>query len=283
MRLHNQTLIPEQFEIPSLPQIYLQIREVIENPTSSFEEIGSIIKKDSGLSANLLRVANSVMYGSPKRIDSITRAVVRLGTKDINAIALSTTAISLFKGIPKDLINMQEFWKHSIACAVAAKSIATYLNIGNTERFFLGGMLHDVGKLILFKNMPDLSKQLLTHCRTQNKMYYAVEKEMLGLDHTDIAGTLLQKWNIPESIVQMIVYHHRPEDAKTSLNEVSIIHIADIFINGLQYGSSGTYFVPTLYPKAWESTGLRPAMIPTIVKHFEIQIDDVVKSIFLNT
>lgn len=274
--------ILDEFELPSLPQIYFQIREAINEPTISIEEIGSIISKDTSLSASVLRYANSAMYGTSQRIETVTRALVRIGTQEINSILLGATITNLFKGIPEDLINMRLFWKHSISCGIMAKCIATYLNLADIDRYFTAGLLHDLGKLVLYKNMPEESKRILLNCIENNKLHHLEEKEILGFDHTHVGKILLAKWHIPDSIKTMIIYHHNPENTKNQFRDTSILHLADIIVNGLQFGNSGAYFVPILSEEAWKSTRLSPAMIPPIINHAEVEIKDTIQSIISN-
>lgn len=271
------------FEIPSLPQIYFQIREAIDDPESSIERIGSIISKDVGLASSLLRIANSAAFGAAQSIDTVTRALVRIGTEEVHAIVLGATITKLFKGIPEDLVNMRQFWKHSIACGIMARCIATYIKMAHIERYFLAGMLHDLGKLVLFHNKRELSKRILLDSIAHEKLHHIAERDTLGFDHTHVSKILLEKWNIPESIGNLIVFHHSPEESALRLEESSILHISDVIINGLRIGSSASYFVPDLFPTAWDSSGLEPAMIPVIVKHAEIQIKGAVDSILSST
>ena len=274
--------ILDECELPSLPQIYFQIRKAINEPTMSMEEIGSIISKDSSLSASVLRYANSAIYGTSQRIDTVTRALVRIGTQEINSILLGATITSLFKGIPEDLINMQLFWKHSISCGIMAKCIATYLDLADIDRYFTAGLLHDLGKLVLYKNMTEESKRILINCVKNKKLHHLEEKEILGFDHTYVGEILLAKWHIPDSIKTMIIFHHNPENTKNQFRGTSILHLADIIVNGLQFGNSGAYFVPILSEEAWKSTRLSPAMIPPIINHAEVQIKDTIQSIISN-
>ena len=275
----KQISIPDNFELPSLPQIYFQIQEAINDPTITIESISNIISKDSGLSASVLRFANSALYGTSQQIDTMTRALVRIGTQEIHTIVLGATITTLFEGIPEEIINMRQFWKHSISCGIMAKGIATYLDVGGVERYFIAGLLHDLGKLVLYKNMTELSKGILLDCRTSNKLHYIAEKEKLGFDHTQVAKILLEKWHIPDSIKIMIVNHHQPAATDQRSRDTSVLHLADVIVNGLQLGTSGSYFVPILSQKAWDTTGLSPAMIPPIVNHAETLIQDTVTSI----
>ena len=128
-------------EIPSLPMIFTRIDEAVNNPRSSLADIGRIISEDSSLTARLLKIVNSAFYSFPSKIETISRAVTVVGTQQLRDLALATSVMKLFQGIPPDLINMEAFWKHSIACGVAARVLAAHKREANIERFFVAGIL----------------------------------------------------------------------------------------------------------------------------------------------
>ena len=275
----NQSLIPEKFKIPPLPRIYFRIADAIHNPSLSISSIGDIIAKDGCLSNNILRMANHVICHPRHRIHSLKHLLLNIGREEIQAVVLGTFIPTLFKNIQEGLINIHTFWKHNIACGITARFIALYLNRTTPIRYFLAGLLHDIGKLILFQNMTELSKRILIHSIKNNLFYHIAEKETLDFDHAQLANKLLEKWHISETIRTMITYHHKPEDAGDHMKEASVLHIADIMVNGLNIGNSGTYFVPILSDKAWKITGLKPSVIPNIVKNTELLLPKALDSI----
>jgi HD-like signal output (HDOD) protein len=273
-------ILQESDNIPTLPVTYIQIKELIDNPRSSITDIGNVIKKDSGLTARLLRLANSTYYGLPNAIDSITRALVTIGTRELCDYILGTVILSLFKGIPEDLVNMKSFWKHSIGCGLASKIVATFREYPNPERLFVAGLLHDVGRLFIFKSLVKKSRCLMTRCTASSELMLEAEKAVLGFDHTDAARVLLKHWNLPENIQEIVTWHHHPVSAKTYPVETSIIHVADIIVHSMQLGHNGERFVPPLNAQAWDILGLQPSMLPPIVDQMDRQFDEVLHSLY---
>ena len=161
MNTNLQNLVDKSPQISSLPTIFFQINAAVEDPESSFVETGEIISSDPSLSARLLRIINSSFFGFPNEIETITHAVTIVGMAQLRDLALATTVVNQFKGIPKNLINMENFWLHSVATGLTAKVIAIYRRETNADRFYLMGMLHDLGRLLLLLNIPDSMKAVV--------------------------------------------------------------------------------------------------------------------------
>lgn len=272
-------LIGDDIKLPSLPAIYTQIIEATNNPESSASDIANVISNDTGLSARLLKIVNSPFYGFPSKIDTLFRAVTILGTKQLSTLALGMNIVRVFKNIPSDLMDMQSFWEHSVTCGIIARITAGYKKIQNTERLFVAGLLHDIGRLILYSCVPMHSRNALLRAKNGSSLLYSAEAEILGFDHTRIGGLLLKKWKLPVSLENSVKYHHSPLRSKDGL-EPAIIHVADIMTNALGRGSSGETYVPPLDPHAWDCIGLSPNVLSLITKQMDRQIEETVQFLF---
>ncbi len=272
-------LIKDDIKLPSLSAIYIQINEAINNPGSSASDIADVISKDTSLSARLLKIVNSPFYGFPSKIDTLFRAVTILGTKQLSALALGINIVKVFKSIPSDLMDMQSFWEHSVACGIIARITAGYKKIQSTERLFVAGLLHDIGRLILYRYAPTHARKALLSAQKGSSLLYAAEAEILGFDHTRIGGLLLKKWKLPLSLENSVTYHHSPLRSKDGL-EPAIVHVADIVTNALGRGSSGETHVPPLDPYAWDLIGLSPNVLSLITKQMDRQIEETVQFLF---
>jgi len=206
-------LLRKTSTICSLPLFYDRLNEAINHPRSSLADIGKIISEDQGLSTRLLRLANSPIFGYHARIDSITRALTLIGTQQLRDLALSISIMGTFKDIPEDLLSMQSFWKHSIACGIFSRNLAMLRREVNPERFFLAGMLHDLGLLVIATVMPQLSKTLLQERQDQQQLLSLVEQQTLGYDHATVGGALLEMWKIPLNLSEPVACHHNPDAA----------------------------------------------------------------------
>jgi len=263
-------------ELPTLPMIFTKMNETIAKPNSSANDIAMVISKDTALSARLLKIVNSAFYGFPSRIDSVSRAVAIIGTRQLSTLASGVTIINMFRDIPSDIIDMRSFWKHSIACGVNARIIASYQGIQNTERLFLSGLLHDIGRLILYNYAPDHAVYALTKANSTRGMLNDIECEGLEFDHAKIGGMLLKRWKLPVLMEDAVRYHHVPQQARDPL-EPSIVHLADIMANAMGIGSSGERFVSPLDSGAWECVGLSVNVLDVIIQQADRHIDEIVR------
>jgi HD-like signal output (HDOD) protein len=270
-------LINGTLDIPSLPMIFTRIDEAVNNPRSSLADIGRIISEDSSLTARLLKIVNSALYSFPNKIETISRAVTVVGTQQLRDLALATSVTKLFRGIPPDLIDMEAFWRHSIACGVAARVLAALKREANIERFFVAGILHDIGRLVLCIKNPDWMRAALGRCHASGELLYAVENEELGFDHAAVGRVLLESWKLPASLVETVAYHHNPEAATRFPIEAANVHLADIIAHAMQLGSSGERLVPLLSSVAWGRTGVAVGQLTGAIEQVDRQYHEAVE------
>jgi len=269
-----ERIADETSTVYSLPLFYEHLNEAINHPRSSIEDISKIITEDQGLTARLLRLANSPMFGCYAKVDSITKAVTIIGTQQLRDLALAASVMGVFKDIPEDLLNMSSFWRHSIACGIIARSLAVYRREANVERLFVAGMLHDVGQVVLAAARPEVIRELLEAQRDTGRLYLDLERELLGFDHADLGGALLKKWKIPASIGEPVACHHNPGAAEQFRLETALIHLSDIICQAMELGRGAEWGVPPLDEPAWDRLGLSPHMLGTVLKQSEGQISE---------
>jgi len=272
-------LLKDYANISSLSKIFTRLNEAINNPKSSAGDIGNIIKDDPGLTARLLRIVNSPFYGFPQKIETISRAIVIVGLQQLRDLALGTSIVDVFKGIPEHFLSMDSFWRHSISCGVAAKILATYRRETNAERFFVSGILHDLGRLIILTNIPELARETLLRCKSRGDLLHVAEREVIGFDHAAVGRALLRAWKLPPSLEEVVAFHHKPTGVRRFPVEVAIVHVADILAHSMQFGNSGEPSVPPLDGEAWESIGLPVSVLSPPLDQLELQVNDVLKTI----
>ncbi|MEW7976471.1 MAG: HDOD domain-containing protein [Candidatus Sedimenticola endophacoides] len=136
-------------DLPSLPEVYFQVDRVLQDPDFSLQELSEVIEREPAIAARLLRLANSALYGFSGHIDTIQRAVTMIGSDEIRDLILSSAVLSAFKRMPVGAVSMRSFWEHSIACGLAARNIAALTGAANMQRYYIYGLLHDIGRLVL--------------------------------------------------------------------------------------------------------------------------------------
>lgn len=267
-------LIQSESRIASFPAIVPRINKAVDDPRGSMDDVGRIINEDPGLSARLLKIANSSFYNSPFPVDSISRALAMIGTKQLKDLVTATYTVRMFTGYADKQINMDAFWRHSIACGVAARVIATSRRLMSTERFYLAGLLHDVGHLIIYTKLTRHTGPLAARCEQGREPVHRLERELLGFDHAEVGGRLLEQWRLPPDLYGPIRHHHTPAEATDFQVETAIVHVAEIIAASMLYGSDIESRVPPLDPAAWERVGMPLSALPIILEQVQTQFDD---------
>lgn len=279
-QLSVEHMVEDVSTIHSLPMFYSQLSEAIDHPRSSIGDIAKIISEDMGLTARILKLANSPLFGYFSKIDNITQAVTIIGVFQVRDLALAISVMDAFKGIPEDLVNMEQFWKHSIATGLAARLLATSQRESNIERFFVAGILHDIGRLVMYVRVPDLCLELLEQSRATGGLLYLAEREKFSFDHAEVGGALLRRWKIPPSVGEPVSSHHDCSKASQYPREASILHFADVIAHSMELGNSGEIFVPELDNAVWERLQLSCYFLPTLVKQVDTNFAQTVSVLF---
>ncbi len=233
------SLISENLTLLSMPEIVLKLNSMLENPDCTASEIGNEISLDPGLTVRVLKVVNSALFGLPKQVKNIPTAITLLGFKQLRDIVMTTSVIKKFQSIPADLVNMNTYWQHSLSCAISARVIASHCQLKEPEDFFVMGLLHDIGKLVMYLVLPDQSREVLREIRLLQEQsndadVTGVEKKIFGFNHATLGRVLTQQWNLPESQTTPIAEHHLKFSQLTMVESSTVLKLADYISNQLQ-------------------------------------------------
>jgi HD-like signal output (HDOD) protein len=265
--------------LPSLPDVYYRLTDVLDRPRAGAREIAAVIEEDAALAARVLRLVNSAFYGYPGRIDAIPQALAILGTEEIKNLALATSVFSLFKGTTAGFVTMRSFWEHGIACGVAARVVAAHRREATVDSMFIGGLLHDIGALTLcVHRAPEYTRAASAAWRAQGSLSLALRTQ-LGYDSAEVADVLLEAWNLPVRLRKIVAHVDDPARAGVHLVDAATVHLAHALVVAMQLGSSGELLTPPLSPPAWESLHLAPAAIPLLVAEVDRAFGDVARAI----
>lgn len=265
-------LIERAGPIASLPEVFYKVNEAVDNPESSFSEIASIISQDSALSARLLKIVNSPFYGYDAKIETITHAITIIGMVQLRDLVLATLIIEKFRGLPAGFMDMKAFWAHNIACGIMARIIATFCHEKGVERYYVLGLIHDIGRLLMYLTIPDKMKEVIKKAEQDGKLLNDVENELFGFDHSEVGYQLIKTWKLPDMFQSAVLHCHDSSNQDPLNIETAILHISDVFVHSLGIGSTGEYFVPALNFQAWEKTEISPSMIPLMVKQLDREV-----------
>ncbi|MFT5726628.1 MAG: HD-like signal output (HDOD) protein [Desulforhopalus sp.] len=220
--------IAQQIEaFPPMPNTVSKVMEVTNNPESSANDLVKAILPDQAMCIAVLKIANSVLYGRSKRLDSLENAVTVLGFNEIQNIILAKAAVTAFKRIPKAYRKeIDLFWDHAFTCGLAAKIIGEHINQPSGQ-FFIAGLLHDIGKLAMFLLLGEqyhISKWLSGF---SNVTRIEEEKETFTITHDEVGGRLLKHWQFPDTLIAAVYFHHAPRSNPKQQIYSLVIQVAD--------------------------------------------------------
>jgi len=213
---------------PSLPHVLLKLMEVSADPEVSIKEISNIIGKDPGLTGKLLHLINSAHFGFPKKVGKLDQAVNLLGIEAIRGIAISSSIHEAFQHAPQQPgFELKHFWWHSLRCALLSRLLAQSAGYPNPEEAFLVGLLHDLGRLLLWMNFPGKYGELVAVYQDRPELMVAAEDRLIA-GHPALGAGLLEHWQLGSLPADAVRYHHEPpERIRNALPLVQIVYLAN--------------------------------------------------------
>lgn len=278
-----QKLIDNANTLISLPEVSLKVNEIANDPDSTSDDMARVLSQDPALVVHLLKIANSPYYGLSKEIETISRAVSMLGTNKIRDLVLSSTANDAFDGIPNDLISMQDFWHHSLYCGLLAQILSKKSKKANADSIFIAGLLHDIGQLLMFNQLPEKSHEaiLLLMEGPEDLDTFEAERHVFGFDHMQVGAALIRSWHLPPLLEECVGFHHEPQKATLFPAEVALINIANAVAVMADFNSMDENDeIPRINPISWELTGLSKADLPGAIKAAQEEITEVEAVLF---
>ncbi len=245
--------------LPTLPKVLEEVTRLMEDPGTSTEQIAKVITYDQVLSAKVLKMVNSPIYGFPGRISSIQHALVLLGFNVVRGLIIST---SVFDDMNKAMAGL---WDHSVGCALACGEIAKILGMKDPEEYAVAGLLHDLGKVVSAVQLPEIKPELEALVRARDITFLEAEKSLLGFGHDRVNAWLAEHWNLPPNISEAIAYHHKPLSAQLYTKYACVVHIGDFLTRVYEFGNGGDDNVPVFQPHAMKLLGLNQRALENVL------------------
>ncbi len=266
MRDEVDKVIKRIHELPTLPLVYKRVSDLLRNPYTSASDVAAVISEDQVITTKLLRLVNSAHYGFSEKVETITRAVSLVGMQAVKDLVLATSVMDLFHNNDEPgAWTVVEFWRHSLAVAVASSCIAEAVEDPHVEEYFVAGLIHDIGKIVWIEYFPDEFKDVLDIADSNRLPCIEAEKQRLGFTHVRAGRLLAKRWKLPERLIETIAWHHDPRLADKHPRFPALVHVADVIANAMHLGKSGNGCVPPLAPEAMEICGLSPSDVPHLL------------------
>ena len=277
-------LVAGVINLISLPEICIRVNTALEDPSHTHKQLGEIISHDPALTARILRIVNSAYYNFPNKVELVSRAISIIGEDDLRGLVLATSALEVFNTIPNQLLNMELFWQHSVFTGIIARLLSKQCHILHGERLFIAGLLHDIGKLILYYKEPELSQSVLLDAGDSNGLIHEAEQEILGFTHADVGAALMQAWQLSDSLYTIILHHHTPAEAEDFQVETAIVHIANAIVNALSPDTPVDEHMldnaNDFDPVSLQLTGIDLKTLPELVADAQEQTHEVLNIMF---
>ncbi len=263
-------------DLPVLPHIGMEILNLIEDKFSVPADFEAIIESDQVLTLKILKMANSAYYGYAREIINVKDAVVILGLDTIKSLVLSMlTRQMLSKDLHTYGLKKGELWSHSLAVAMTARSIAKIMKLSNHEKFFVAGLLHDVGKILLDITLKNYVDNLKFQVNEGKVDFIEAELRIAGIDHALIGSKLIEIWNLPDFLVNSVRYHHTSSKAPANFKtDAYIIDVANRLSYQVAPGSSVDFRVDkNVMPEEYGKLGLTSANIEGVLDSIRTSLD----------
>ncbi|MCA8938813.1 MAG: HDOD domain-containing protein [Planctomycetes bacterium] len=258
-------LIENVQDLPTLPTVVSKINSMTSNPQTNASDIGKVISNDPSLSSKILKLVNSAYYGFPRKINSVTKAIVLLGFNKVKNIAVSASVVDVFKRTSGKIhFDFLQFWEHSVGTAIAAEVVSKHLCPEVIDDAFVGGLLHDVGKVVMANHIKPAAA-VFANAPTAKKTFNELCTETIGYDQNHVGALLTEHWNFPDVLCQTIRHWNTPEKARTQREVVFCVHLGNVIVSALGVAAPGDFAMPQVSRDVWDELKLDEAKLEPIM------------------
>jgi HD-like signal output (HDOD) protein len=226
-------------QIPTIPAVLAPLLRYLQQPVEQLDvqKVTDLLAQDKSLAAQCLHMANSPLFGRWQKVESLRGAVLSLGFRHVSDIAMSCSVLNM---LPADKTSMDPvvFWEHSLGCALVCRRLARDINLGDPGKAYLAGLLHDLGIIVNLWVLPSEFRGAFEIARTEGIPLEEAEQRALGFTHCDSGHLLAEKWELAPDLLEVLTYHHQPQQSSQHSGLVALVHIADLLcrMGGLNYG-----------------------------------------------
>ena len=257
-------IIKEVGELPAMPQVAAKVMELVAIPDTTASDLKRVISDDPALTAKILRFSNSALYSCVREVSTLTDAIVIMGFNTIRSLVIATSTRSLYQKAgrgagPKERL----LWKHSVACALSARITAERVKYLAIEEAFIGGLLHDIGKVVLLQKASLEYLQAFKKVMIDKKSFAEIEQGIYGFTHADLGAVIIKDWNLPQELELSILNHHNDvfnEDKKLA----AIINFSDLICQKAGIGPIRDETLPIIEASSTRSLNIEQTMIDEI-------------------
>ncbi len=251
-----EELVEQCTSLVSLPDIYIQVKKVIDDPESTMADLSAAISTDPGMTAIVLKLVNSAFYGMPRKVETISRAVGILGMQPLHDLVLAVSVTKAFSGLSQQVMNMNIFWANSFFSGLAARELARKCFLVDSERMFVEGLLRDLGHLLLYQHLPEQAEEAMKISAKTGEPVHIAENHLIGFDYTEVGKALVDAWDLPKNLGEAIRHQNHPNETPDYQFEAALLNIASALTEGFQSPNGQGNWETLVAPESWNLTGL---------------------------
>ena len=267
---------------PTMPGAGAKMLALLEEPDTTISEIEDVLRYDPGLTANVLKLANSAYFGVPSKIGSLKQAVILLGLKRLMQLVVASCVSAIMdKSVPGYDLPAGDMWRHSIAVSLAAEALVKNKKKIKTEDFFTPALLHDVGKLVLGAFVKE-ELEAIENIAAKGVPFVVAENMILGTDHAEIGARILSYWNLPADIINAVRWHHDPDSADVSNAQVDVVYLANLLCHPPNTGNQALGHAIELSPAVIERLGIQLDQFENISEKIAHWVDELSDALAFN-
>jgi len=259
----------------SFPDVVLQLDNMIENGVSDTDDFAQLISRDPGLTATLLGLANSTLYGFSGKISTVDRAISLIGMQEVRDLVLSVAIKGVLDKVPNQILTADEFWRFSLCCGLASRHVADVVRYSQKDTLFTASLLHDIGHQAMYHQMPDVCVEilLLTQYRMDDVEAFDLERQITGFDYQEVGAEIARAWRFPEVLQDTIGYQQVPENAPRHQFESAIVQVGTVVATMVELERTGYWRTPNISAFAMEILGLQEDRLFPMVSHIQTAFD----------
>lgn len=276
LALDSATLTRQIHALPSLPTVVLDLINQV-NQGDRIDTIADTLSLDQALSAKVLQLANSPFYGLSGRVGSIRDGINVLGLNQLGCLVVAAAVTLQFAQLHGQSLKMDSFWRHNIACAVAARQLAQMQGL-DAATAFTAGLLHDVGRLVADSLYPEEMARAVAWASRYDQPHCEAEQHLLGICHAELGARVCEHWHFRDDIVDAIAHHHQPGTGPgTSPSHPlrDVVHVADAIAHALDLTGDPDEAIPPINERVWERLALDEQRIVALLGSIEREFQEL--------
>jgi HD-like signal output (HDOD) protein len=275
-----QELVTYIESLAALPSVYYRVREQLESPDCSIKEIAGLIETDPALTTGVLKLVNSAFYGLSRKIESVERAIPVLGLRQTNELVLAITVSNVFEGIRPQHMDMRRYWIGCMITALTARELAHLTCNPAAGRLFVIGLLADIGHLVMYQTVPELTIAALTAADAGGEPLHEAERRIIGCDSAEVGAALMDTWNLPPNFAEVIGAQITPRLACKHAVEAELLHIALAVSRADRYNEPSDLALQRIDPEIWDNIKLSPSSFSRIREAVEMNLSSCTAMFF---